>query len=282
MIVMEETQPLISKATVNALLEVLAAHYVIGTIMTLFNAQGIDYDESYIEGPEGSLRRLEGRRYLRTLDLTKSQDAAKLLEVIRNVLLIGNHYYSASSPTLLALRKRIEADGYFIVGDRIVRGSTPIHESVDTTINRLDLNYVRQEWDRALKEIESDPADAITASCSLIESTCKAVLDKLGIPYPADRDVQHLYKAVTDALHLAPDKVVEAELKRIFGGAVNVVLGIGVLRTKVGDAHGRGEKDSLIESPAAARYVVQLAGATSVFLIEMLEAHLQSLTVKSS
>lgn len=270
--IQNETSPLISKATVNALLEVLSACYVIRTVRQLFDAQSIGYDETYAPEYQVGARRLEAQKYIRTLDLNKGVDAAKLGEVIKTVLLIDRDIETVNrDTTLLALKKRIESDGYVIIGNNLVRGGTPIHQSLHDAIDRLSLQYVRNEWDRALQAVASDPPDAITAACSLLESTCKGILDKLKIPYPSDQDIQHLFRAAANALNLTPDKVVEAELKRVLGGASNIVSGVGVLRTKVGDAHGRGKADSLITSQSIAGYVVQLAGATAVFLIEILE-----------
>ncbi len=270
---MSGNERIISRRTTNALKDFLSSRYTVATIRQLFDAEGIDYDENVEEGYQGA-RRTEAERYLSTLDLGNPRDAEKLTKVLETVLLIDRREGPGSNRELTALQRGIEADGFRVVGKRLIRGGTAVSESVEEVVNRLSLNYVRDEWERALREVDSDPADAITAACALLESTCKAILDKLGLAYPTKQDIQHLYREAADALSLSPQAAADPELRRVLGGASNVVSGIGVIRTRHGDAHGRGERDTILE-PRHSRLAVQLAGATAVFLVESLEIHLR-------
>jgi len=68
-------------------------------------------------------------------------------------------------------------------------------------------------------------------------------------------------------LNLSPDQQSEAEIKRILGGLSNIPAGIGALRTKYGDAHGKGiEHVSL--SARHARLIVNSACTIGLFLLE--------------
>ncbi|MCL0091709.1 abortive infection family protein [Dehalococcoidales bacterium] len=144
-------------------------------------------------------------------------------------------------------------------------GTAPVTEIFGSTT--LSLPNVKADFERALSSIESDPAGAITSACSTLESVAKSILDGLGKPYPKDQSIQPLVFATLRELALAPDQYSEAEIKRILGGLVNVLAGIGVLRTKYGDAHGRGTEFAQL-LPRHARLAVNAASTIGLFLLE--------------
>ncbi len=144
-------------------------------------------------------------------------------------------------------------------------GTAPATEIFGSTT--LSLPNVKADFERALSSIESDPEGAITSACSTLESVTKSILDGLGKPYPKDQSIQPLVSATLRELTLAPDQYSEAEIKRILGGLVNIPAGIGVLRTKYGDAHGRGTQFVQL-LPRHARLAVNAASTIGLFLLE--------------
>ena len=144
-------------------------------------------------------------------------------------------------------------------------GTAPVTEIFESTT--LSLPNVKADFERALSSIESDPGGAITSACSTLESVAKSILDGLGKPYPKDQSIQPLVFAILRELALAPDQYSEAEIKRILGGLVNIPAGIGVLRTKYGDAHGRGTQFAQL-LPRHARLAVNAASTIGLFLLE--------------
>ena len=68
----------------------------------------------------------------------------------------------------------------------------------------IDFDTVNRDLDRPLARAETDPEDAVTSACSVVESVCRSVLVELGVPLPAKKDVQGLYQAVRDPLGLTP------------------------------------------------------------------------------
>jgi len=54
----------------------------------------------------------------------------------------------------------------------------------------------------------------------------------------------------------------------ILGGAMNLVNGIGTLRNRMSDAHGRGGKMPVKPLPRHASLAVNTAGAIATFLVE--------------
>ncbi|MFP3547641.1 abortive infection family protein, partial [Rhizobium sp. SIMBA_035] len=88
----------------------------------------------------------------------------------------------------------------------------------------------------------TDPEGAITAARTLLETVCKHVLDEVRTPYTDKEDLPKLYGMVAQKLNLAPSQHTEEPIKAILGGAMNLVNGLGTLRNRLSDSHGRGGK----------------------------------------
>jgi hypothetical protein len=113
----------------------------------------------------------------------------------------------------------------------------------------------------------SDPEGAITVARTLLETVCKRILDELSITYTDKEDLPKLYAMAAKVLNLAPDQHSEEPIKAILGGAMNLVNGIGTLRNRLSDSHGRGGKP-VRPSPRHASLAVNLAGGVATFLVE--------------
>lgn len=126
--------------------------------------------------------------------------------------------------------------------------------------------YIHQEWSKSLERRETDPEGAITTARTLLETTRKHLLDELGIPYEEKADLPKLYRLTSEALTLAPNQQSESVIRQVCGGCTAVVEGLGALRNREGDAHGRGKYKT---RPAGrhAGFAVNLAGALAVFLV---------------
>jgi len=129
---------------------------------------------------------------------------------------------------------------------RLVQAGTSasVVETLATTLQEIDFDTVRRDLDRALAGAESDPEDAVTAACSVIESVCRSVLIELNLPLPARMDVQGLYRAIREPLGLSPGREdfppeIANDIRGILGALIAMIQGIGALRTHAGDAHGR-------------------------------------------
>lgn len=146
-------------------------------------------------------------------------------------------------------------------------GVTSITEVFEKKARYLSMPSVSADFERAISCIDSDPEGAMTSACSTLESVAKSILDGLGEPYPKDKSIQPLVKATLKALKLAPEQDAEVEIKRIIGGLANIPAGIGVLRTKYGDAHGRGKKTYRL-SPRHIRLSVNAVSTIGLFLLE--------------
>jgi hypothetical protein len=147
------------------------------------------------------------------------------------------------------------------------KNSNPLDAVVSNSIKENAEAYISEQWQKALDRRTTDPEGAITTARTLIETTCKYILDSLSITYTENIDLPKLYNLTAENLNLAPQNHQEKIFKQILGGCQSAVDGLGSLRNKVGDAHGKG-MNHVKPKERHATLAVNLAGALSTFLIE--------------
>ena len=135
-------------------------------------------------------------------------------------------------------------------------------------IELLDVEHICALWAKAVVRRESDPDGAITLSRTLLEAVTKHILDDLSIDYNDKEDLPKLYSKVASALTLAPSQHSQEPIKQILGGIMNLVNGIGTLRNRLSDSHGRGGRLPVRPSQRHASLAVNAAGAVAAFLVE--------------
>jgi hypothetical protein len=150
--------------------------------------------------------------------------------------------------------------------------SSPVIATLADTLQTIDFDTVQRDLERALASARTDPEDAVTAACSVVESLCRSVLRELDLPLPQQLDVQGLYKAVREPLGLAPGREdvapeIASDVRAILGGLNSTIQGIGALRTHAGDAHGRERGFKRIDARIA-NLAIHSAGAVALFVIE--------------
>ncbi len=140
-------------------------------------------------------------------------------------------------------------------------------DTFEERLKKYGANSIHKEIQKALERKVSDPEGAITTARTILESTCKFILDERSMPYTDNTDLSVLYKNVAHELKLSPDQHSEDLFKQILGGCSAVVNGLGTMRNKFGDAHGKGIK-KIKPKPRHAELAVYLSGSMSIFLIE--------------
>lgn len=148
------------------------------------------------------------------------------------------------------------------------RHQAPGDKIVSDALETFDADGVHAVWTKALGRRKTDPEGAITVARTLLETVCKRILDESSIAYSDKDDLPKLYAMAAKALNLAPDQHSEEPIKAILGGAINLVNGIGTLRNRLSDSHGRGGKLPVKPSPRHASLAVNTAGAVATFLVE--------------
>ena len=151
------------------------------------------------------------------------------------------------------------------------RSDAPVDRSVVSAIQTLSSETVHSAWLRAMERRSDDPEAALTAARTLLETVCKHILDDRNVSYSDEVDLPRLYRLTAESLSIAPSQHTERVFKQILGGCTAVVEGLGSLRNKLGDAHGKGRLP-VRPSPRHAELAVNLAGAMATFLVATWEA----------
>lgn len=156
--------------------------------------------------------------------------------------------------------------------DLLERGPLSLADQlVSERLEKFDASHVQASWSKALERRAADPEGAITSARTLIESVCKHILDSADVAYDDGIDLPKLYKMTAETLNLAPSQHTEAVFKQVLGGCTAVVEGLGSLRNRLSDAHGKGKVGSK-PAPRHAELAVNLSGALATYLLATWDA----------
>ncbi|HIG74978.1 MAG TPA: abortive phage resistance protein [Bacteroidetes bacterium] len=144
--------------------------------------------------------------------------------------------------------------------------SAPPDADIDSALAQYDAEHVFVAWQKALARRFDDPDGAITSARTLLESVCKHILDEAGVVYNDKMDLPKLYHLTAEQLNMAPSQHEEKIFKQILGGCKSVVEGLGALRNKLSDAHGKG-KQGVKPAERHAALAVNLAGSMAAFFV---------------
>lgn len=171
-------------------------------------------------------------------------------------------------------RRQFVRNEFALLIDRLERGAALADTVISDALTTFDADAITGAWNKALARREADPAGAITAARTLLESVCKHLLeDAEGEPtYGPNDDLPKLYRQVSELLNIAPSQHSEDAFKRILGSAASIVEGLGTLRNKVGDAHAPGGRKPVKVAPRHAALAVNMAGSMALFLIDTANA----------
>jgi hypothetical protein len=147
---------------------------------------------------------------------------------------------------------------------------TPSDVGITAAVKSVNSAYIQETWHKALERRSNDPEGAITAARTLLESVCKHILDAAGTSYDDNAVLPKLYSLTAKQLNLSPSQHSEQLFKEILGNCQAVVEGIGALRNRHSDAHGKGVTGT---QPASrhAELAVNLSGTMATFLLQTWE-----------
>ena len=74
----------------------------------------------------------------------------------------------------------------------VVPGSTQLI----THLEKTSMQVCRDDFEKALRDVEIDPPNSIGMASTALESICKAMLDVFEEPYPKNKSLQPLLKLV--------------------------------------------------------------------------------------
>jgi len=167
-------------------------------------------------------------------------------------------------------RRKFISDSFNPLFSFLENSTKSLDKEVFLEVEKLGESYISTEWNKALERKNTDPEAAITSARSLIETVCKFILDETNTTYKDSADLPKLYGEVCKVLNLSPQNHSEDTFKQILSGCISVTVGLGALRNKFGDAHGKTKK-TLKPSARHAALAVNLSGSMCVFLLETLK-----------
>lgn len=153
-------------------------------------------------------------------------------------------------------------------GGILSKGEGLATKTLSELIKSRNIQAIDFEFDRALKNIESSPREAVSAACNILESVFKVYIEEHAhLTMPAKQDLQGVWKVVRGDLGLDASILEERDLQEIVTGVVATVNGIGALRTHASSAHGAGKRPYKLK-PRHARLAIHAAHTISAFIIE--------------
>ena len=163
---------------------------------------------------------------------------------------------------------RIEFDPLMHMLESEERAPSDVAISATIAVSSI---YIQEAWQKALERRAIDAEGAITAARTLLESVCKHVLDAAGATCDDGADLPKLYTLTSKQLNLSPSQHTEQLFKQVLGGCQTVFEGLGAMRNRHSDAHGKGARVAK-PAPRHAELAVNLAGAMATFLLQTWEA----------
>ncbi|WP_151704927.1 abortive infection family protein [Nitrincola alkalilacustris] len=155
----------------------------------------------------------------------------------------------------------------YLTGGIISDGSSAPSRSLAELIKGRDIPSIDAEFNRALANVNSEPREAVSAACNILESIFKTYITDEKLEMPQKQDLQNVWKVVRSDLGFNPGALEDDDLKKILSGVLSVVDGIGAFRTHASSAHGQGRKIYNLK-PRHARLAIHSAHTIALFVLE--------------
>ncbi|MHA0858093.1 abortive infection family protein [Paenibacillus sp. CMAA1364] len=259
---------IVSKRTIDVFFDMLSSNSSFNEICELFESEGIFQKPNYKSLYSG-VRKATADAFVSSLALSDQNDANKLIRVIETYLVKNdNEYFNIRDDIkFIQLIKLLNNDGFDYLNGKIISVNGIMVSRPESIFDTYSLEHVKKDWDRAINQNNTDPEDAITAARSMLESTCKWLLNRLNISFTERDDLPQLYKKVANKLEFFADKDGERIVKQITGSMSSIVTAMAELRNKYGDSHGKDEK-YVAPKPSHSVLMVNLSGSLCAFLFE--------------
>ena len=167
------------------------------------------------------------------------------------------------------IKDAVERAGFtYSQGGILFKGEGLATKALSELIKKRDISAIDFEFERAIKNIQSSPREAVSAACNILESVFKIYIEEHEhLTMPAKQDLQAVWKVVRADLGLDASILEERDLQEIVSGIVATVHGIGALRTHASSAHGAGKRPYKLK-PRDARLAIHAAHTIAAFVLE--------------
>lgn len=159
------------------------------------------------------------------------------------------------------------ADLKYVRGGRVTGSVATPSRSLEELMRGRDLSAIDDEFARALRNVEQNPREAVSAACNILESLCKTYIEVEGLEMPRKKDLRPVWEVVRKHLGFDPSRVEDRDLQEILSGLLGVASGISALRSHASSAHGATAKSYRLE-PRHARLAVHAAHTLVAFVLE--------------
>lgn len=124
----------------------------------------------------------------------------------------------------------------------------------------------REDWVTCITRLQHDPASAITAARTLIETLLKTIISERGQEPDHSGDLGRLMRQAQEVVGF--DRAQDQPTHQIISGLMNVINGIATISNRAGDRHGLVAGQS-IDDPGLAQLCVHAAGTVGIAFIEL-------------
>lgn len=140
---------------------------------------------------------------------------------------------------------------------------------------KSDYSVASQAFEKAFKQVESDPSLAIGLANSALESVIKKILsdNRIPIDYKEGDTLSKLISKICKAFNLHVDKNMPKEVKTIGSSLISVCNAIEDLRSKKTEFHGKANKDLVVTSPLYSYLIVNAVSTVGSFLLNFYKAN---------
>lgn len=249
------------------------------------------YADAPGDPPEGS-KPVKALEWLRRINKESAEDAFSIMGRIIEKYLdneedetptiwISQEQINKNRAGILKIRNALERAGLkYSQGGILSNGDGPATKALFDLIKGRNIQAIDFEFNRAATNIESNPREAVSAACNILESVFKVYIQEHAhLSMPAKQDIQSVWKIVKTDLGLDASKVEEQDLQTIVSGIMAVVNGIGALRTHASSAHGAG-KNSYKLKPRHAKLAINSAHTIAAFVLETWDERNATITKK--
>jgi len=141
-----------------------------------------------------------------------------------------------------------------------------------TVADALDAGWMAKEIERMEHAIDRDPALAIGTAKELVETCCKTILTKRGVPFTKSDDLGDLTKKLTKELRLVPEGISDEakgaeNIRHVLRNLTQLTNHLAQLRGLYGTGHGRDGQHRGLQ-PRHARLAVASAVAFIDFIAD--------------
>jgi len=134
---------------------------------------------------------------------------------------------------------------------------------------KSDFSVASQTFEKAFKQVESDPSLAIGLANSALESVIKKILsdNRIPIDYKEGDTLSKLINKICKAFNLHVDKNMPKEVRTIASSLISACETIETMRSKKTEFHGKSDEGFIISSPLYSYFIINAVSTVGTFLL---------------